>query len=122
MANNRVTAIEKKWDAGILRSLDGQCMKCGCPKDNYHMKVSTSPYECATCQRKQLGDDEFMKRMEMVAFVQDEIFPLGDKAIFAYVKRTLTHGFSLDPIKLDQTAKGESDGTEGRTERTPIES
>lgn len=121
MKDNYVTAKERDWDAGILRNLDGQCMVCGCPKDDYHMKISTSPYNCSLCEKKTMSEEEYQKRMERIAFVQDEIHPQGSRAIFAFVKRTLLHGFSIDPVKFDKIVEGELDGTEERTPRTPLE-
>jgi hypothetical protein len=119
MANNHATAMQKNWDAGILRQMNGQCMTCGCPKDDYHMKISPSPYNCSVCEKKTLGEEEYNKRMEQIAFIQDEIHPQGSRAIFAFVKRTILHGFNTDPLSLDKVMKGESDGTEGRP--TPSE-
>ena len=117
MSNNKATALEKNWDAGVLRQMNGQCMMCGCPKDDYHMKISPSPYNCSNCEKKALGDEEYQKRMDRIAFIQDEIHPQGSHAIFAFVKRTILHGFSTDPLKLDKVMKGETDGTEGREQK-----
>lgn len=103
---NRRTDLSAYW------FIEGKCIHCGCPRDHYNMKVSPEPYRCSVCCKKDMTDEQYNHRMTMIAFVQDEIIPKGTEAMFAYVKRTLTHGFSLDPIELDKTIKkgGEKHG------------